>query len=160
MEKTYHVTLYRAMSKDEYRTLIEKGLFATWRRKWKFFTTSLEYLCIVIDELTYGYCPDIKYSVQVRFDFILNKPLEECEGVRIFKERGYVNVAMSRKAFQYIITYIATRLEREYVLKHCPKPVLVYVSKRGRICKIYSRKKAIKILQQGLKQNKIIELNL
>jgi len=133
---------YRAMSEEEFRILREQGFEATFRRAWKYFSTDPRYIAIVVNELNYGACPEVKYSRVAKFEIRFRKGAEKF--MRFFRERGFLNVAMHKNAVTFIEEFKWKELKKDKLPE--PKPVLIWVSRKGRIVKVYSEKKAKEIL--------------
>jgi len=153
--------LYRAMSREEYNILIEKGFEATFRKRWKYFTLDPEYIYIIFHEPNYGLCPKIKYHVAVEFNILFSKPLEwllRNDVIRVFRERKkYTTIAMKNIA-PYHIEKLEYRVVDPDKLPE-PEPVLIWINKHGKIRKVYRRDKALTILNQIKNPERILYIS-
>ena len=133
------VTLYRAMSREEFETLRSEGFEATFRRRWKYFTMNPEYIGIVMHEANYGGGVKGKYEVPVRFEFLFKYGLDELARigvVKVFCERGYTTVAMRVAVVGYIENMKWSVMDSVPI----PKPLYTWVSKSGRVVMVFSER--------------------
>ncbi len=150
--------VYRAMSREEYNILVEKGFGATFRKRWKYFTLNPEYIYIIFHEPNYGLCPKIKYHVALKFRFRFTKPiiwLIRNDLIRVFMERKkYVTVAMRRTIPYYIETIEYRKIDPDKLPS--PEPLLIWTNKRGEIREVFREDKAKTILSQLKHRERII----
>lgn len=153
--------IYRAMHRDEYNQLVSEGFEATFKRKWKYFTLTPEYICVIFSEPNYGLCPQLKYHVAVEFNVEFTKPLEylvERDIVHVYRERKkYITLAMSHLAPYYIKRITWRRIDPKTL--PCPEPYLVWRNRRGIIRRVYRRDKALTVLRNLKHPERIIYIN-
>ena len=151
----YEYTLYRVMSRDEYRVLEGEGFAATFRRRWKFFTMDAVYAAVLLREFDYGGLRG-EYRVPVEFRIVSSVPLEmlvDLGVARVYPERGCRTVALSLSALGFFERVEWRRLGVDELPE--PEPLLAWLSKRGRVRMVYRRDKALRILA-SLKPERII----
>jgi len=153
--------VYRAMNREEYRTLIEEGFEATFKRRWKYFTMDPEYIYIIFHEPNYGLCPKIKYHIALRFRFQFIKPITwllKNDLIRIFMERKkYMTIAMRRTIPYYIKTIEYEEIDPDKLSR--PEPLLIWRNKKGETRMVFREDKAKTILSQLKHRERIIYIS-
>lgn len=139
------------MSNEEFNILQKHGFNSTFKRAIKYFATDKRYIYIILNELNYGKCPSMKYQKIVEFDV----EISDWHDIKILKERGFTNLAITTNA----LANIHVKKWREISRNELPSPeiYLLWISRNGNICKIFSKRKAINTIR-GFKSalNRII----
>ena len=138
--------LYRAMSKEEFNVLRERGFNSTFRKGWKWFATDPRYVYIVTHELNYNLTPETKYTRVVQFDIEFHDIPSHF--VRFFCERGYMNVAINRIALSLVKSVSWTELDKDSLPQ--PEPMLMWIS-HGKTIQVFDKRKAVKIFKNMIR---------
>jgi hypothetical protein len=137
--------LFRAMSNKEFKILKNKGFNYTFKRRYKWFAQDLRYISIVMNEVGYGKCPEMKYHNIIKF-IIKLKEITPLKWLHLKKEREFINIGMHYECIKYIDNIKFEELNKDKLPKL--KPVLKWQSQNGKIVELYDINKAKKIINE------------
>jgi len=150
--------LFRAMCNKEFEILKNKGFEHIFKRRYKWFAQDLRYISIIMNEVGYGKCPEMKYHNIIKFIIKLkeNVPLK---WLYLKKEREFINIGMHYECIKYIDNIKFEKISKDELPKL--KPLLKWQSQSGRVVELYDVKKVKKMLNEMGKRglNRIIYID-